>query len=141
MPSRNLGSNWGRAWRYTQVDKAQSKAMYEEGNEGRPEYAALQGAVPKIIMDSGCVTAGFLSYRIIDYLIHSSSSRHMLCVWEKLRCLFESLYWYFISLVFTDAVVISRFTNHYPGMFQNKDYLKFLKAIRECIFCISSPGG
>lgn len=85
MPSRNLDSNWGKAWRYMQMDKAQSKAMYEEGlellgNEGRPEYAALQGAVPKIVMDSGCVTAGAVSYRIIDHLIHSSSPRHMLCV-------------------------------------------------------------
>lgn len=128
------------------MDKAQSKAMSEEGlellgNEGRPEYAALQGAVPKIVMDSGRVTAGSVSYRIMDHLIHSSSPRHMLCVWKKLRCLFESLYWYFLGLVFIDEgsnIQAHKFLSRHVSEYKLS---QILKAIRECIFCISSPGG
>ena len=48
VPSRNLDSNWGRVWGYTQVDTSQMKVTYKEvpellGNEGRPECAAFLG--------------------------------------------------------------------------------------------------
>lgn len=63
VPSRNSDLNWGRAWRYTQMDKSQLKAMYKEGwsrweMKGGPEGAAFWGAVPEVVMDSGSGTQG-----------------------------------------------------------------------------------
>lgn len=39
VPSRDLDSNWGRAWRCKRMDKSQMKAMGEEG----PELWEMQG--------------------------------------------------------------------------------------------------